>query len=452
MNAANSVPNNHLPKHKKKPWDKKWETIRPIGGGGQGDTFLVQPKDSPILHQTFVLKILKNQKDPERRRRMHREVAALITLDCPGIPRLIESNSEQFDSDVPLYMVADFIEGKTLSEILDPAQPMGIADAVNFVLKLLETLQYCHNAGIVHRDIKPDNIIIRRDDINDPVVIDFGISFNESDADNTILTPAWQQLGNRFLALPELQVNSSMQRDPRADITQCCGILFFAIAGSHPVTLLDCEGRKPHQRPENQKALAKIPNDLLAKVNGIFDRAFETQLDYRWQSIPELQQALIDCISTNQNSCNAEIYIVQIQNKVSTSSDYARRQFFKELAQQLNKELYNMSKTVAGELGDAFGTIHNRMYFKSRDFERINIDWAELRFSEGHGITNAVSPNDFFPKFTGYATGNELVLLAEVNGEQVELLRTPLNGESDFTAFNERLRLFYLEGASKIIR
>jgi serine/threonine-protein kinase len=75
-----------------------------------------------------------------------------------------------------------------------------------------------------------------------------------------------------------------MQRDPRADITQCCGILFLAIADSHPVTLLDHEGRKPHQRPESQKALARHPNDLLAKINRIFDRAFEFQIDYRWQS------------------------------------------------------------------------------------------------------------------------------------------------------------------------
>jgi serine/threonine protein kinase len=334
-----------MSKQKNKPWDEKWETIKPIGGGGQGDTFLVKPKDSTILSQSFVLKKLKNQKDPERRKRMHREVAALSTLDCPGIPRLIESNSDQFDSDVPLYMVGEFIEGKTLSQFLeDPAKPMGIGDAINLVLKLLETLQYCHNLGIVHRDIKPDNIIIRHNDIADPVVIDFGISFNESDADNTILTEPWQQLGNRFLALPELQVNSSMQRDPRADITQCCGILFFAIVGSPPVTLLDHEGRMPHQRPESQKALAKHPDDLLAKVNRIFDRAFGTQIDYRWQSIPELQQALIACISATENARNAEQYIAQIQNKVSTSSDYARRQSFKNLLNSSIRELYNMSR------------------------------------------------------------------------------------------------------------
>jgi hypothetical protein len=160
---------------------------------------------------------------------------------------------------------------------------------------------------------------------------------------------------------------------------------------------------------------------------------------------------LIACLDTNQSIHNAEQYIAQIQNKVSTSSDYAQRQSFKILAQQLNRKLYNMSRTVAGELGKGFGTIHNRMYLKSRHFDNIYIDWTDLKFSESHGITNEFLPNDFFPKFTGYATGNELVLLAEVNGEKLELLRTPLNGEPDFTAFSERLRLFYLEGVRKLI-
>jgi hypothetical protein len=208
------------------------------------------------------------------------------------------------------------------------------------------------------------------------------------------LTEPGQQVGNRFLALLELQVNSSMQRDPRADITQCCGILFFAIAGSPPVTLLDCEGRMPHQRPETQKALAKHPDDLLAKVNGIFDRAFGTHIEYRWQSIPELQQALIDCVSATENARNAEQYIARIQNKVSTSSDYARPQSFKELAQQLVKELYNVSRTVAGELGEGFGTIHDAdaINLKGRGIARVTIDWVKLRFSQSHGITNEFLP------------------------------------------------------------
>ncbi|MEG4106084.1 hypothetical protein [Microcoleus sp. S13_C5] len=113
--------------------------------------------------------------------------------------------------------------------------------------------------------------------------------------------------------------------------------------------------------------------------------------------------------------------------------------------------LYNISLTVARKLGKGLGTTHNRISLKSRDFERIDIDWTDLKFSDRHGITNEFLPNDFFPKFTGYATGNELVLLAEVNVKKVELLRTPLNGEPELTALDERLSILYLEGVRKLI-
>lgn len=161
---------------------------------------------------------------------------------------------------------------------------------------------------------------------------------------------------------------------------------------------------------------------------------------------------MIACISATENAHNAEQYIAQIQNKISTSSDYARRQSFSKLSEQLVEEIYKTSRSVAKELGSGFGTIHNTTYRKDRRLLQLKIDWTQLKFSDSHGITNEFLPNDFFPKFTGYATGNELVLLAEVNGEKLELLRTPLNGEPDFTAFNERLRLFYLEGARNLMK
>lgn len=432
---------------KNKPWEEKWKIVRSIGGGGQGDTFLVEAKNAIIPHQSFVLKKLRNQNDAERRRRMHREVAALTTLHCPGIPRLIESNSEQFDSDVLLYMVTDFIEGKTLSQKLE-GESIEISAAINLILKLLEIIEYCHNAGIVHRDIKPDNIIIRNDDLNNLFVIDFGISFNESDTNGTILTEPLQQLGNRFLALPELQLNSSLRRDPRSDITQCCGILFFMLTGLPPVTFLDHEGRKPHQRPENKNVLSKVPSDLLARVNTIFDRAFEIPIDRRWQSIPSLKEALMELTrpAKSQNNNEVATYLAQIQNKLSSSSDYALRQSFQKVAHQIVQEIHNVGRSVAGELGTEFSTIQTRI-----DLKRLDIDWANLMFSEKYGITNKFLPNKFFPEFRGYATGNEFVLLSELNGERIELLRVPLNNEPDFVAFRERLRLFYIQGVISII-
>ena len=79
---------------KQRAWEKRWQTHNKIGRGGQGTTYLVT---SLTEGGQYALKSLNQQKDPERRKRMHREVTALRTLEHIGIPKIIESNSEQYD-------------------------------------------------------------------------------------------------------------------------------------------------------------------------------------------------------------------------------------------------------------------------------------------------------------------------------------------------------------------
>ena len=75
-----------------------------------------------------------------------------------------------------------------------------------------------------------------------------------------------------------------------------------------------------------------------------------------------------------------------------------------------------------------------------------------MTFGEKYGIFNSVLPEkQFFPMFKGYATGNEIVLISENHEQQVELLRTPLNGELDFEIFRERLREFYINGVVRTL-
>ncbi|MGB3509197.1 MAG: protein kinase [Microcoleaceae cyanobacterium] len=258
-------------KNKNKPWDENWEIIEQIGSGCQGKTFLVKPRKDVFLSNQYVLKKLIKQNDLERRGRMYREVAALTTLNSSGIPKVVDSNAELFDSDIPLYMVTEFVPGATLFEAIKE-KTMSITDAVNFVIKLLDIMEYCHQVGIVHRDIKPDNIIIKNNNINNPVLIDFGLSFNKVDDFATSLTLTGQQLGNRFLSLPELLEKSSLQRDPRSDITQICGILFFVITGKNPTTFFYSEEKKPHQRTEIKQNLSVLSESILA--NTIFKKYY----------------------------------------------------------------------------------------------------------------------------------------------------------------------------------
>ncbi len=435
-----------MSKNENKPWKENWKIINQIGGGGQGQTFLVKPQNDSYLPGQYVLKTLNRPKDEDRRARMHKEVAALEILENLGIPKVIDSNSQQFkDLETPLYLVSEFIQGKTLDAFLKE-NTMNLIDAVIFFIKLLDIVEYCHKKDVIHRDIKPDNIIIA--DNNNPVLIDFGLSFNKEDNEIS-LTPTWQHLGNRFLYLPELSEKSSLQRDYRSDITQCCGILFFVITGKNPTTFLDAEGNKPHQRASLNNNLLVLPKAELSQINRIFDRAFTISINSRWQSIPELKMASDELLKPNTE--RSENYLTQIQNKLSGSPEREQRKLFKNLAQQVLEEIWDIAHSVVEELGSDFNFVYVSV---SGGFScpAVNIDWEKLTFlEEVIGIFYEFSNGFINPKFQGYITGNKMVLVSELKGKEVELLRTPLSGEPDLTGFSQRLKDFYYEGVDSII-
>lgn len=442
-----------MTKQNNNPWDEKWKIIEQIGQGGQGKTFLIERKNLVDSSERYVLKQLNKQNDLRSRKRMHREVSALKTLDYPGIARLVDSNTENFkDFSIPLYMVTEFAPGMTLHKFVRDKN-LNVIEAVYLVDRLLSILDKCHKYDIIHRDIKPNNIIIRNGDIKDPVLIDFGISFNQSDLEDTDLTESWEQVGNRFLTLPEQQSKSSLQRDPRSDITQCCGILFFTLTKLNPINLGDEEKRKPHQRPEGKESLARLSSNLLAKVNRIFDRAFEHPIDYRWQSIPPLKESLMQCVQPVQSEGTNDSAndIARIREKLSTSPDYAMRQSFQSLANQIVQEIHKVGSTVARELGSEFGTIKDVSTLTGFNDKKVKINWSKLTFSHQYGISIKFIEERFFPQFKGIATGNELVLLAEFKSKETEFLRVALNGELDLTEFSERLKDFYIKGVLSIV-
>lgn len=282
----------------KEPWKDRWDVLKRLSGGGHGDTFLV--KDKKGGEGLFVLKKLKNQKSMERRERMYREVEAFRRLNHQQIPKVLEANTDEYgDISIPLYFIAEYVEGPTLEKVVE-TNPLDLNRAVKLTLTLTGIVEYCHNNGIHHRDIKPDNIIIRNHDLNDPVLIDFGQSFNEEEVNESRLTESWQQLGNRCLHLPELESRDSPKSYVESDITHCCGILFYALTGKCPVILIDEQGRKPHHRLSALKMFAPISPDVRRVLTKVFDRGFEYGLDDRFNSFPVFKGYLQDILDTEQ--------------------------------------------------------------------------------------------------------------------------------------------------------
>lgn len=274
-------------------WMRRWARVSDGEGGGQSDTKLVT--DRAGLSGPFFLKILRSQNDPNRRRRMFREVAAYKTLTHRGIPKLIDSNADHYDDlAYKLYLVTEYVEGTTLEERITSA-PLSSDDAVKVVTGVLEIVGYCHSAGVLHRDIKPDNVMLRAGSLSEPVLVDFGLSFNEVEAQPLTTLPA-EEVGNRFLRLPEFSVgnDNTSRRNGVSDVTQCCGLLLYALTGDIPGALMTGDSAQmPHQRDEvRAKLQRRVSSDRFLQLQRIFDRGFRADVSHRWQSAGELREQL----------------------------------------------------------------------------------------------------------------------------------------------------------------
>lgn len=270
-----------------KPWLESWEEGKALEPGGQGATKVVRSKTDD---RVGVLKVLHKDKDPDRRRRMHREAEALRTLSHAGVARLYDSNTMNFEGTTRLFIVTEYIPGSTVAAAV-LRKRFSLDEAVVITTRLVEAVAHCHKNNTGHRDIKPDNIILRGDSNAAPVLIDFGLSFNLDD-DASLETPSEQQVGNRFLALPELTTPGSEKRDPRSDLTFCCAIFYFALSGLQPMTLRDEKGAPPHERRGFQEMLAALPERTRLLTNLLLGRGFKQNIAERFQTPQELLAAL----------------------------------------------------------------------------------------------------------------------------------------------------------------
>lgn len=251
---------------------KDYKLVRDFKDGGQSRTFLISKNEN-----LFLVKVpLSNKLSKERKFRLKREVEALKLLNGNGVPKLIECDVE---NDV--YIVMEYIDGKTLTEYVG-GKALCIENAIQIITDLMKTVEKAHKIGLYHRDIKPDNIIIRTHD-GKPIIIDFGICWLANEEDD-FKTKTNIELGNRFLRLPELSKGSNVTIST-SDVTFLVGILFYMLSGESPNLLLNEKGELPHQRQNN------ILQNLLEKkrtLRYIFDKGFTHNISLRYQTIEEL--------------------------------------------------------------------------------------------------------------------------------------------------------------------
>src|SRR5262245_34267367 len=139
-----------------------------LGAGGMGEVFRAT---DTRLHRTVAIKVLPRDgvSDPERKKRFLQEARAASALNHPNIVTLHDiANDNGVD-----YLVMEFVSGQSLDKLIKP-KGLPAAEAINYAMQVGAALAAAHTAGIVHRDVKPANVII--DSQSQAKVLDFGLA------------------------------------------------------------------------------------------------------------------------------------------------------------------------------------------------------------------------------------------------------------------------------------
>jgi len=204
----------------------KYELRRQIGRGAMG---LVYEAFDTVIERRVALKMLRTEvfpaeQLPEVRARLKREAHSAGKLSHPNIVTIFDYGEHQ---GAP-YIVMDLMEGEELSRLLDGGARLGLDKVVRVMEQLLAALGYAHENGVVHRDVKPNNVFVLRD--GTLKVVDFGLarveSSNLTETGAVLGTPAYMS-PEQFLGVPV---------DARSDIFSAGVVMYQLLTGDRPFT------------------------------------------------------------------------------------------------------------------------------------------------------------------------------------------------------------------------
>lgn len=270
---------NEQDKYIGKMLDERYEILEVIGEGGMA---VVYKALCHRLNRHVAVKIMRDEMaaDEEFRRRFCAESHAVAMLSHPNIVAVYDvSHNDEIE-----YIVMELINGITLKQYMNRRGAMGWKEVLHFSRQIAKALSHAHERGIVHRDIKPHNIMILRD--GTIKVADFGIAALESEVHEN----SGQTIGSIHYMSPEQARGKSP--DVRSDIYSLGVVMYEMLAGKLPYTgdnLADIALAHANAQPEN---LLDINPDIPAEMERIVMKALNTDIHQRYQSANELLDEL----------------------------------------------------------------------------------------------------------------------------------------------------------------
>ena len=279
----------------------RYDVERELGAGGMGQVLLGRDValDRPVAIKVIAPDLASSDAS---RQRFLREARTVARLRHPNIVAVYAAG----EADGLLYFVMEYVEGESLRQKVDregSAQGDRIAPAVALLADLARALGYAHAQGVIHRDVKPENVLIDAG-TGRAMLTDFGVarafaSGNDSHGDSAVTRTGFVVGSPRYMS-PE-QAVGERELDGRSDIYSLGLVAYEMFAGSAPFTGSSPMAVLTKQLTEAPPPLAQRRPELPAEITGAIDRALAKQPRDRWDTAEEFARAITGATASDPN-------------------------------------------------------------------------------------------------------------------------------------------------------
>ena len=264
-----------------------YRLVAKLGQGGMGTVYEAE-QDNP--RRSVALKVIRaGAGSRTAQRRFQREAQVLGRLQHRCIAQVYEASTVDVGSGPQPYFAMELVRGVALIDYAD-AKRLSTRDRLALMIGIGEAVHHAHQKGVIHRDLKPDNILVDANGV--PKVLDFGIALiTDADAEATVLTTAGGRLIGTIPYMSPEQVSGRRDDvDTRSDIHALGVILFQLLSGRLPY---DVKGLMMHEairtiREDEPSRLGSIDSNLRGDIDAIVTKATEKDPERRYQSARDL--------------------------------------------------------------------------------------------------------------------------------------------------------------------
>jgi serine/threonine-protein kinase len=269
----------------------KYEVERVLGRGGMG--VVIAARHKQLGHRVAVKCLLPAFcTDQASVARFTREAQAAVALRGEHVARVQDVGT--LETGAP-YMIMEFLSGIDLGAMVEQAGPLGVGDAVDYLLQACEAIAEAHTLGIVHRDLKPSNLFVSQGPDGSSVVkvLDFGIAkaLETAGAGDAKLTATGMALGTPVYMSPE-QIRDAKTVDRRTDIWALGAVLHELLAGTPPFAADTLPALCAMIVADPPAPLAELRRDVPPGLAAVVERCLRKPLDERFADVNAFAQAL----------------------------------------------------------------------------------------------------------------------------------------------------------------